>query len=149
MKLTKTFVVCMLAAAATSPALARNTAHFMSWDEVMQMPEAASRLGGDLKFTFGDKSMPADAERIGADEVAHNISQGAQRNDDALACKRAALEALAQLASRARQVGANAVVNVVSYYKKNTFSSATQYECHAGGTGGHISIKADLAKLSK
>lgn len=32
----------------------------------------------------------------------------------------------------AGQLGGNAVVNIVSYYKKNTTASTTDYVCHAG-----------------
>jgi uncharacterized protein YbjQ (UPF0145 family) len=63
------------------------------------------------------------------------------------ACKRAAIQALQELQRKAKTAGANAVVNIVSYYKNNTFASTTQYECHAGGTGGHLTFKGTLVTL--
>ena len=41
----------------------------------------------------------------------------------------------------------NAVVNIISYYKKVEMSSATEFECHAG-SGAHVYLKGDLAKIA-
>jgi hypothetical protein len=53
------------------------------------------------------------------------------------------------LAGRARTEGGNAVINIVSYYKKNVFSSATEYECHAGAIIAGVALKGTVVKLSK
>jgi uncharacterized protein YbjQ (UPF0145 family) len=101
-----------------------------------------------VKFYFGENTMPAHAEKKGEDTVSR-IGKGANRHDDLTACRNAAVEALAGMQDRAKQLGANAVVNIVSYYHNNTFASTTQYECHAGGTGGHLSFKGDFVVLPK
>jgi hypothetical protein len=44
-------------------------------------------------------------------------------------------------------LGANAVVNIASYYKNDTLSSATEFECHAG-VSAHVMLKGDLAKIA-
>ena len=41
----------------------------------------------------------------------------------------------------------NAVVNIISYYKKVELSSAIEFECHAG-SGAHVYLKGDLAKIA-
>lgn len=41
----------------------------------------------------------------------------------------------------------NAVVNIISYYKKVEMPSATEFECHAG-SGAHVFLKGDLAKIA-
>lgn len=50
---------------------------------------------------------------------------------------------------KAKEMGANAVINVVSYYKKDTFSSATEFECHAGTFVGGVALKGTYAKVAK
>ena len=148
MELFKSLAVAAVAAITVSPVLARNTPYFLDWSDVMALPEMQGRLGS-VQFMFGEKTMPADAERVTADVVVNNISKGERRDDDVVACQRAAQAALTELAKRARDAEANAVVNIVSFYKMNAYTSAKQYECHAGGTGGHLTFKADLVKLRK
>jgi hypothetical protein len=46
----------------------------------------------------------------------------------------------------ARKSGASAVVEIVSYYKKNEFSSAKEFECHAGGIMAGVAVKGSYAK---
>ena len=48
--------------------------------------------------------------------------------------------------TRADSEGANAVVNIVSYYKKNVFSSPTEYECHAGAFVTGVALKGMFVK---
>ena len=43
--------------------------------------------------------------------------------------------------------GANAVVDIVSYYKKNEFKSATNYECWAGTFVAGVALKGTYAKV--
>ncbi|MNP87455.1 hypothetical protein D3C76_1883610 [compost metagenome] len=47
----------------------------------------------------------------------------------------------------ARKVGANAVTNISSYYKRNERKDATTYECHAGAVMAGVALKGDLAKV--
>jgi uncharacterized protein YbjQ (UPF0145 family) len=47
---------------------------------------------------------------------------------------------------RAKKAGANAVVNIVSYYKNVEMASATEFECHAGAAA-HAILRGDLVKL--
>jgi len=51
------------------------------------------------------------------------------------------------LQKRAKKLSANAVVNIISYYKKVEMSSATEFECHAG-SGTHVFLNGDLAKIA-
>ena len=38
------------------------------------------------------------------------------------------------------------VSNIVSFYKRKTYSSTTQYECHAGHSISGVALKGDLVK---
>ena len=54
---------------------------------------------------------------------------------------------LKALQEGAKDRGANAVIDIVSYFKKNEFRSATNYECHAGGIMSGVAFKATYAKV--
>lgn len=62
------------------------------------------------------------------------------------ACNVAFLAALIDFEQRAKKAGANAVVNIVSYYKNVEMASATEFECHAGAAA-HAILRGDLVKL--
>lgn len=44
--------------------------------------------------------------------------------------------------------GGNAVVEVESYYKKQPFSSETQYECHVGAVIAGTALRGKVVKLA-
>jgi hypothetical protein len=53
-------------------------------------------------------------------------------------------------AGKARQtIGANAVVNIVSFYQKNVMSSPTEFECHAGAVIAGVALKGDFVKVEE
>jgi uncharacterized protein YbjQ (UPF0145 family) len=53
------------------------------------------------------------------------------------------------LEKRAKQLGANAVVNIVSYYKRVEMSSTTEFECHAGALIAGVALKGDFVKITE
>ncbi|HJW11797.1 MAG TPA: excinuclease ATPase subunit, partial [Albitalea sp.] len=110
----KSLIAGLIVATLAAPALARNTELKLNLSDVLESAEAKARLDGSVKFYFGDNTMPAHAEKKG-EEVIGKIAKGTHRNDDFSACRNAAVEALGALQDRAKQVGANAVVNIVSY----------------------------------
>ncbi|MGE5467389.1 MAG: excinuclease ATPase subunit [Ignavibacteria bacterium] len=133
-----------------APAWARNDKYILKWADVLESQEAKGRLDSSVKIYFGDGAGPEKAERQGGDDVVQ-IARGRgygqdMREDDIHGCKLAALAALAIYQQKARQVGSTAVVDLISNYHNAKFSSATDYECHAGGTGSHVQFKANYAK---
>ena len=58
------------------------------------------------------------------------------------------LSALIELGERAR-LGANAVINIVSDYKKNVASSDAQYECHAGNIIAGVALRGTVATVAR
>jgi uncharacterized protein YbjQ (UPF0145 family) len=54
-----------------------------------------------------------------------------------------------QMKERAEQLGANAIVNIVSYYKKNEVSNPTEFECHDGGFVTGVALKGDFVKIAQ
>ena len=73
---------------------------------------------------------------------------GAMGMSDEKACYGALLWTLVALEKRAQQMGANAVVNIVSYYQKNEMASATEFECRVGNVFATVWLKGDLVKIA-
>ena len=48
---------------------------------------------------------------------------------------------------RAKQLGGDAVINIESYYRKNTIKSATEYECGSGGLMSGVTFRGEVVKL--
>ncbi len=83
-------------------------------------------------------------QRLGEDVT--NKKTNAANKSDAEACRWVALSAL-RAAGRCQSRGANAVVDIVSYYKKNEFKSSTNYECYAGAILAGVALKGTYAKV--
>jgi uncharacterized protein YbjQ (UPF0145 family) len=45
----------------------------------------------------------------------------------------------------AKQQGANAVVGLISFYKKRPWTSAQQFECHVGALMSGVAMKGSAA----
>jgi hypothetical protein len=145
--MTKTLLAGLIAAALVSPALARDDVVHLSFAELLASPEAQARLDGSVRFFLAGQKTPAISERKGED-VSNKKTNGFNKDVNA-GCQRAALSALLAFQDKARQLGANAVVDIVSYYKKGTFSSATDYECHDGAFVSGVTFKGSYAKVAK
>lgn len=143
----KTLVLALLSAALATPALARDTELKLPLADVLEMPEAKAKLDGSVRFFLAGQPTPKIIEKKG-DDVSNRKTNGVGK-DDITACKWAALSALIAFHERAKQLGANAVVDIVSYYKKNAFSSTTEYECHAGAVVVGVALKGTFVKVSE
>lgn len=82
---------------------------------------------------------------ISKDVVANKKTNGFAK-DKNLACQRAFISALRALQDAAIKHGGNKVININSYYNKNTIKSSTQYECAQGALMVGVALKGDTAK---
>lgn len=128
------------------PVYARNVKLILPIAAAMQAGGAQDRPTGAVKFFFGSQPSPKISTKI-ASYVA-NPRTSALAKSDLEACNGAFLWTLVALERRARQVGANAVVNIVSYYRKDEMSSATDFECHVGNVIVTVVLKGELVKLA-
>jgi uncharacterized protein YbjQ (UPF0145 family) len=126
---------------------ARDTKLMLSIEEGLSTPDAKEKLQGDVRFYFGDQPHPAIAQSIG--EWVSNHKTNALNKTDKAACEWVFLSAMLSLQKRAHEVGADAVVNIQSYYRKVPVKSRTQYECHAGATVAGVALRGDFVKLAK
>jgi uncharacterized protein YbjQ (UPF0145 family) len=130
-----------------SPAAARDTAYHFKIADVKADPRYTENVPNDITFSFSDHNAGTVASSYG--EFVTNRKTNSVGRPDEEVCRWAMISAMKELAGRARTEGGNAVINIVSYYKKNVFSSATEYECHAGAIIAGVALKGTVVKLSK
>lgn len=135
-----------LIAAMSNATLARDTVLRLPLADVLAMPEAKSQLDGSVRFFLAGGPQPAVQSRLGSDTS--NKKTNGVGKDDAQACRWAALSTLVAFQNSAKQRGANAVVDLVSFYKKVEFKDGVQFECHAGGVIVGVALKGEYAKIA-
>jgi uncharacterized protein YbjQ (UPF0145 family) len=135
-------VFCVIA----SPTVARNDRYTFPLQPTLDSPDFSQRIGSSVKFVFGDEPAPA-GEKVA--EYVANDRQHFHGMTEEGACRNTLLTALSDLRDRAAGAGADAVVGIVSYFRRVTFSSATEFECHVGSSGVFVSLKGTLVKLQK
>jgi len=123
-------------------AYSRDDKYVLPIKAALDSAEPRQKPDGSVKFFFGKESAPAIASRLGS--VKPHGKARTRRSDDIEACNVAFLAALMDFEQRAKK--ANAVVNIVSYYKNVEMASATEFECHAGAAA-HAILRGDLIKL--
>lgn len=67
---------------------------------------------------------------------------------DEAACQRAFLSALLSFQQRAQKEGDNAIVEIESNYKKESFSSETQCERHAGAVIAGTALRGKVVRVA-
>ena len=107
--------------------------------------KADGTLDGSVQFHFKGGRSPAVTTRLGPAKT--NKKTNAFGKSDGTACQWVFLGALKALQEAARSRGANAVIDIESNYKSQVFSSATQYECGAGGLMAGVALKGVYAKV--
>ena len=146
----KRIVLCTIVAALLAtvrPCEARDTKYLLPIAVAMEVKDAADKLDGSIKFFFGNQPAPPVVAKLGTD--VSNRKTNAFGKSDEKACNWAFLSAMVALEKRAQQLGANAVINIVSYYKKDVMSSATEFECHAGALIAGVALKGDFVKIAE
>jgi uncharacterized protein YbjQ (UPF0145 family) len=134
-----------LGAAIAPAAQARDNVLHLPIKDVLENPDYKNRLGDEVALYFGSQA----AAGQGMGEYVTNKKTNAFGKSDEKSCQWAMLSALLELVERARKENANAVVNIVSYYKRIEFVSDTEYECHAGGVIAGVTLKGKVVKTKK
>lgn len=135
----------LLIAVAALPAQARDTKLMLPIAGAMADNDAQNRLGDSVKFYFGDQPTPKVLERLVTDQTSQKTNSVGKTPERA--CNWAFLSAMLQLQKRAQSLGANAVINIVSNYKNQVTSSATEYECHDGAIMSGVALKGEFVKI--
>src|SRR5882672_2829436 len=125
-------------------ALARDTHLKFPIKDAMENAAAREKLGTDVKFGFGGQAVPAGEKNLGT--FTSNKKTNFANKSDKEGCEWAFLSAMISLKERAIAEGGNAVINIQSYYKKNEFTSATEYECGAGAIMGGVTLRGTVVR---
>ncbi|MBB3194249.1 excinuclease ATPase subunit [Roseateles terrae] len=147
--------LCLAAAVAAAltastyaaPVLARDTVLHIPLADVLAMPEAKDKLDPSMKFFLAGAQTPRVLKRLSTD-VSNPKTNGVGKSDE-FGCKWAALSALISLQNSAKREGGNAVVDIVSYYKKTEYRSATDFECHAGSIIIGVALRGTYAQIAE
>ena len=136
--------VATLAIAPTADA--RDTRQQFDIATAIAAGKADGTLDGSVQFHFKGARAPAVASRLGPART--NKKTNAFGKSDATACQWVFLGALKALQEAAKERGANAVVDIVSFYKKNEFRHDTNFECFAGNVVAGVALKGTYAKVN-
>ncbi|MGN6455889.1 MAG: excinuclease, partial [Achromobacter mucicolens] len=104
----------------------------------------AGKIDGSVKFYLAGTGPKGKVLEAG---VVTNRKTNAFAKKDEEACVWVAQSAVIALHEAAKKAGANAVTNIVSYYRKNEYRSTTDYECHAGAMVAGVALRGDLATV--
>lgn len=128
---------CLVAGSAD----ARNSRLLLSIKDALEQGKSQGVIT-DVKLRFGKGNRVG---RVIGSDVA-NRKTNAVNKTDIEACNWVFLSAVRSLQDGAQNSGADAVVEIVSYYKKREFSSATEFECHVGAIMGAVALKGSYSK---
>jgi uncharacterized protein YbjQ (UPF0145 family) len=146
-KMQAVLACALLALGVSTAAQARDTKLLLPLSAAMSANGAQSRLGDSVKFYFGNQPTPKVLERLGSDQTSQKTNSVGKSPETA--CNWAFLSAMLRLQQRARELGADAVINIVSNYKNVEMSSDTQFECHDGAIMSGVALKGEFVKLAK
>lgn len=131
----------------SSQAYSRDTKHMLSIEEVFQSEDYKEKLDPEIQFYFGKQKHSKVTRSFG--KFATNKKTNAFGKSDEKACRWVLLSALISLQERAKNEGGNAIINIVSYYKKHINSSETKVECHAGAFLAGVALQGKVVRLAK
>jgi hypothetical protein len=127
------------------PATARDDKYVLPIDAALESTYAREKPDGSVKFFYGKQSSPQIVTKLGT--YSPHGKANTRRGEDERACNLAFLAALVDFQKRAKKVGANAVVNIVSNYKKVEMSSTTEFEGDAGAAA-HAILRGEFVKIA-
>ncbi|UJF23678.1 excinuclease ABC subunit A [Suttonella sp. R2A3] len=134
-------IVAILAVLLLSAGCARNTTHYISIDEALNSPQAKEVLDPNIKLYFARGA--GNAIKSG---LVSNKKTNSANKTDREACIWAFLSAVKQFQERAYDMGGTKVTNLISFYKKQPYSSQENFECHAGTVITGVALKGDIAR---
>lgn len=141
-----TVILAGLTLTATVPAAAGNKVLMLPIAGAMAANDAQLRLGDSVKFYFGDQKTPTVLSKLATDKTSqrtNGFGKGAEKS-----CNWVFLSAMLALKKRAQEVGANAVINIVSNFNNEERSSQTEFECQDGALMSGVALKGDFVKIA-
>ncbi len=143
----KRTLIFLAASLAVIPLQARDSVLHLPISSVLDRSYSQGKLDAGIALYFAGQKTPAIAARLG-DGVSNRKTNSVGKSDEE-SCRWAMLSATMALQQEAKSRGANAVVGIVSYFRKNEFRSATEFECHAGGLMTGVALKGEYVRIGK
>jgi uncharacterized protein YbjQ (UPF0145 family) len=112
----------------------------------MAANDAEKRLGDSVKFYFADQPTPKVQTLITSDKTSQRTNGFGKTPEKA--CNWVFLSAMLALQKRAQDLGANAVVNIVSNFNNVEVASRTEFECADGALMAGVALKGDFVKIA-
>lgn len=135
----------LLGLAPLSVTQARDVVLTQPYRDVLSLPEANERLDPSIRLFFGDQRYP-DPTSIRGDYFVDRSANSIVRTEIG-ACRAIALDNMVTLQERARAIGANAVVNIVSDFKQQERHDADTYTCRGGNFTANVALKGTMVTL--
>jgi len=147
MKLNATVLTAFLALLALPfSSSARDSAVHLDFNNAVQQAVQAGVIDGSVRFYLAGAKVPGNVKRL--NESITNQKTNAFGKSDDVACDHVLRSALIRLHDAAKRAGANAVVDIVSFYKRREYKSTENYECHAGVTLAGVALKGTIANIN-
>jgi hypothetical protein len=140
------FAALGIALTAASAASARDTFHDFAVAKARAEGRGRENLLDVPVFMAGEVHAAATSD-LGV--FTSNRRTNASNKSDEAACQIAFLSAVIALQTRARALGADAVVDVRSITRHDDLASATQYRCVAGAFVANVALEGRMVKLEK
>lgn len=117
----------------------------LDFREGVQLGIDTGLLDGSVTFHLAGTPIEGKVHKLRS--VTSSRKTNASNKSDEEACAWALQSVLASLQNAAKQAGANAVVDIVSYHKRNVRSDAMRYECRAGTLIAGVALRGQLATV--
>ena len=148
MKIRFQWLLALLLLGAASVALARDDrVMFPIKDALARNGTFKDNLGDDVALYFGEQETPTVLKAFAIWTFIRKTSR--LTSDDKAACEVAFISAAYALQERARQDGANAVINIRSVHRSAETKSETEYVCGSGNVVASVELKGTLVKIVK
>lgn len=118
---------------------------FLDFDRVVQRAVQAGHLDGSVRFFLAGERVPGLVNPMS--ETSTSKKTNSTNKTDEEACDWAMVSALATLQNAAKREGANAVVDIVSFYDRKIYSDAAKYECHTGALMAGVALRGKMAEI--
>lgn len=144
MLMKKLCAAAVLTVSVTTAVQAADAMHDFNFKEAVDRAVADGTLDGSVKFYLaGTKSGGKVIEKgLVTNKKTNGFAKSAETS-----CDHVLRSALIQFQNTAKANGANAVTNLVSFYKSNETRSTTTYKCAKGTAIAGVALKGDIVKF--
>jgi hypothetical protein len=142
------FATAIAAMVLTVPvAMARDDIIRLSIADALATSDAKAMLNASLRFEFGESSSASVEKNLG--KFTSSKKANSFGHEDKKACQRAFLSAMLSFQDRIAREGGDAVIHLTSYYRRQSFSSATEFECGTGALMVGVAFQGEVVKLRR